>query len=79
MDVPKYIHYDFVSDVNVDIIKSGPKLTQRTEIYALLPDLAWDKTVSAKIINKKTLERRYPYYVCDLTRYGAYLVGLGVV
>ena len=59
--------------------KKGSKLAQRTEIYALLADLAWDKTISAKIINKKTLQRRYPYYVCDRTRYGACLVGLGVV
>ena len=53
MNVPKYIHYDFVPDVNVDIIKSGPKSSQRAEIYALLPDLDWDKTNSAKIINKE--------------------------
>ena len=33
--------------------KKGSKLAQRTEIYALLPDLAWDKTISAKIINNK--------------------------
>ena len=53
MNVPKYIHYDFVPDVNVDIIKSGLKRSQRAEIYALLHDLDWDKTNSAKIINKE--------------------------
>ena len=53
MNVPKYIHYDFVTDVNVDIIKSGPKRSQRAAIYALLPDLDWDETNSAKIINKE--------------------------
>ena len=33
--------------------KKGSKLGQRAEICALLPDLAWDKTISAKTINKK--------------------------
>ena len=33
--------------------KKGSKLAQRAEIYALLPDLAWEKTISAKIINRE--------------------------
>ena len=33
--------------------KKGSKLGQRAEICALLPDLAQDKTISAKTINKK--------------------------
>ena len=45
---------------NVDIIKSGPKLPQRAEIYALLPDLAWEKTISAKMINKKKPSKALP-------------------
>ena len=53
MDVPKYIHYDFVPDVNVHIIKRVLSLHRELRFMPLLPDLAWDKTISAKIINNK--------------------------
>ena len=54
-------------------------------MYALLPDLAWEKTFSAKIINKKKTFKGVTHVIeLDqeplwlLTRYGVYLVGLGL-
>ena len=49
---------------NVEIIKNGPKLAEKAEIYALLPDLAWDKTISAKIINKRNPANALPPIMC---------------
>ena len=52
MDVPKYIHYDFVPDVHVDIIKRVLNLDRELRFVPFC-HLAWDKTISAKTINKK--------------------------
>ena len=85
MDVPKYIHYDFVPQCQCRYYKKGSKLTQRAEIDALPPERAWDKTFSAKIINKKPF-KGVPYIMCvielDMVRaqqgWEQYKVGQGL-
>ena len=47
------LYYDFVPDVNVNIIKRALNLHRELRFMPFLPDLAWEKTISAKIINRE--------------------------
>ena len=53
MDVPKYIHYDFVPDVNVDIIKRVLNLDRELRFVPFCLILPGIKRFQQKTINKK--------------------------
>ena len=63
MDVPKYIHYDFVPNVNVDIIKRVLNLHRELRLMPFRLNLPGIKRFQQKLLIKKPF-KGVPYIMC---------------